>query len=131
MATNATSGKVVSEKISARLAEVARELRAELYGEKGYPEWGTKFVEIEAQVLAIGNDLARQLAAQALEEQASHVPSRAFTTETGEEAHPGGTEQRDVETPAGKVSWNEPQAYLPKSRKAFFPSSSRVGDHGG
>lgn len=131
MSASATGGKAVSEKISARLSEMARELRTELYGEKGYPEWGTKFVEIEAQVLAIGHGLARQLAAQALEEQAGHVPPHAFTAETGEEAQPGGTELRDVETPAGKVSWNEPQAYLSKSRKAFFPSSSCTGDHGG
>jgi hypothetical protein len=131
MATQARAKKGVSEKVSARLAEVARELRAELYGEEGYPGWGTKFVEIEEQVLAIGHDLARQLAEQALAEQARHVPPQAMKDVTGEEAEPGGTEQRELETPAGVVSWPEPQAYLPNSRKAFFPSGSRIGDKRG
>ena len=128
MATEARSRKAVSEKVAARLAEVARELRTELYGKEGYPEWGTKFVEIETQVLAVGHELARQMAEQALAEQARHVPAQAFTAETGEEAQGGGTARRDVETSAGVVSWAEPQAYLSKSRKDFFPSSARIGD---
>lgn len=128
MATEARSRKTVSEKVAARLAEMARELRAELYGAEGFPEWGTKFVVIEAQVLAVGHELARQMAEQALAEQARHVPAQAFTAETGEEAQAGGTTARELETPAGVVSWPEPQAYLPKARKDFFPSGSRIGD---
>lgn len=128
MSTEATRRKAVSVKVSARLAEVARELRAELYGAEGYPEWGTKFVEIEAQVLAVGHELARHMAAQALAEQARHVPPQAFTDQRGEEARPGGTAKRELETPAGSVAWREPQAYLPKARKDFFPSKPCVGD---
>jgi len=41
-----------------------------------------------------------------------------------------GSEERTIETESGEVSWNEPKAYLPKSRKAFFPSVEGPGAEG-
>ena len=51
------------------------------------------------------------------------VPEATLTTETGEKAHLVGTSERLLETESGPVIWQEPEAYLPQSRKAFFPLS--------
>ncbi len=37
----------LSKQLQDRIEAVAADLRKELYGPKGYPPWGTKFVEIE------------------------------------------------------------------------------------
>ena len=121
--TQAMDGtKAVPERLATRLAEVAAELRREIYGEAGFPKWGTKFVEIEATVLDVGRELSRQMAEQTLAEQAQHPPPQAFQSDAGEAALAAGTQPRQVETAAGPVTWPEPQAYLPKARKAFSPS---------
>ena len=41
----------------------------------------------------------------------------ALRAGSGEVAAPIGSESRTLETEAGDVSWKEPKAYLPKSRK--------------
>ena len=38
-----------------RIAAMAVELRRELWGPKGYPPWGTKFVEIEEKTGEVGD----------------------------------------------------------------------------
>ena len=48
-------------------------------------------------------------------------------TDAGEVATGLITQDRTLETEAGNVSWKEPKAYLPKSRKAFFPSVQSLG----
>lgn len=128
MAQESRATRSVREKLASRLAEMARELREELYGEAGYPEWGTKFVEIESTVLEVGHELARKIAEQALAEQARHAPPEVFQSDDGEKAVSTGTQERVVETSSGRVIWREPRAYLPKSRKAFSPSGSSTGD---
>ena len=123
--------KAVPQRLATRLAEVAAELRREIYGEAGFPKWGTKFVEIEATVLAVGRELSRQMAEQTLAEQAQHTPPESFQSDAGETGLPTGTQPRQVETPAGTVTWPEPQACLPKARKAFSPAGPRVGAEAG
>jgi hypothetical protein len=105
-----------------RLAEVAREARRLVYGDKGCPEWGTSFAEIESDAREVGHEFIRLLMEQTTDGQAREMPPTALNTESGEVAQRTGTEQRDLETESGTVSWSEPKAYLPKSRKAFFPS---------
>src|SRR5206468_8456755 len=117
----------LTPEVRQRLAEVAAEARRLVYEAKGCPEWGTTFAEIEADAREVGHEFMRLLMAQANAEQAQEVPEEALRTELGEVATPIGSEERTLETEAGGVSWKEPKAYLPKSRKAFFPSVEGVG----
>ena len=39
-----------------------------------------------------------------------------------------GTETRSLVTEAGPIEYQTPKAYLPKSRRAFFPSGDGAGD---
>jgi hypothetical protein len=63
--------------------------------------------------------------------QAERMPDEALVVETGETPLVVGRRPRTVETESGPVTWDEPAAYLPKSRKAFSPSGSGVGAAGG
>ncbi len=58
----------VSPEAAARLAEMARELRELAYGEQAYPEWGTKFTEIESEGMNLGRELARLFMEQSVGE---------------------------------------------------------------
>ena len=60
----------ISQQLQCRIEEVAGDLRKELYGPKGYPPWGTKFVEIEEQTGEVGDALACAMLSQSLREQA-------------------------------------------------------------
>lgn len=117
----------LTPEIRQRLAEVAAEARRLVYGERGCPEWGTKFVEIEADAFEVGHEFIRLLMAGATAQQAQDVPAGALQAESGEVATAIGSQERTLETEAGRVSWDEPKAYLPQSRKAFFPSGERSG----
>jgi hypothetical protein len=98
-----------------------------MYGEAGCPEWGTLFAEIEDDAKEVGHELIRLLMQQTAQGQAQTLPDEALTTDTGESARSAGVETRRIETESGEVSWDEPKAYLPKSRKAFFPSVEGPG----
>ncbi len=117
----------VSPEVAARLAEVAREMRELAYGEQAYPEWGTKFTEIETEGMNIGLELARLFMEQSVGEQAGHVPDEAL--ESGGEVAENGKETKDatLETHAGEVAWEQPRTRLKDSRRDFFPSGEEFG----
>jgi hypothetical protein len=71
----------LTPEIRQRLAEVAAEARRLVYGEKGCPEWGTKFVEIEADAFEVGHEFIRLLMAGVNAQQAQDVPAGALQTE--------------------------------------------------
>ena len=117
----------VSPEAAARLAEMAREMRELVYGEQAYPEWGTKFTEIESEGMNLGLELARMFMEQSVSEQAEHVPDDALECQ-GEVAERGSeTKEAGLETVAGEVAWEQPQTRLSKSRRAFFPSGEESG----
>lgn len=123
-----TDGKSkLTPEIRRRLAEMVGEARILIYGEQRFPEWGTRFSEIESDAKEIGHEFIRMLMEQTSDEQSLTVPVAALKAESGEVADLIGIENRTLETESGPVSWPEPKAYLPKSRKAFFPSESRNG----
>jgi len=115
--------------VQERLGEVATELRHIIYGEQGYPEWGTKFAQIEDEGMAVGHELARLLMEQSVGEQATHMPEEDLDCPE-ETAQPAGTNRANLKTQAGDVEWDEPAAYLNKARRAFFPSAEGAGDRG-
>lgn len=118
----------VSPELQQRLVEMAAELRSQLYGETGYPVWGTKFREIESLGMSVGLELARLLMEQSVEEQAKQPPQEALSS-TDDTVMIVGTGEVTIETEAGEVKWDQPKGHLRKGRKAFFPptASARVG----
>jgi hypothetical protein len=129
MAKRTVGKSKLTLEVRQRLAEVAAEARQLVYGERGCPEWGTLFAEIETDAKEVGHEFIRLLMEQTSDRQAGMMPDSALTTEAGETAQHIGSESRDMETESGTLSWAEPKAYLPKSRKDFFPAgeSARPG----
>ena len=127
MATRTVGKSKLTPEVRQRLVELAGEARALVYGQAGCPEWGTTFAEIEADAREVGHEFMRLVMEQTNSQQATDVPEGALRTDAGEVATGLITQDRTLETEAGNVSWKEPKAYLPKSRKAFFPSVQSLG----
>ena len=117
----------LGERVKQRIAACQAEVRALLYGEAGCPVWGTSFAEIERIAMSVGEELSRQFMALAAEAQNREIPGEAWAC-SGEQALPVGTETRSLMTEAGPIEYQTPKAYLPKSRRAFFPSGDGSGD---
>jgi hypothetical protein len=117
----------LTPQVRQRLADMAGEARHLVYGEAGCPSWGTLFAEIEDDAKEVGHEFIRLLMQQTAEGQAETLHDEGLITDTGEVAQSVGAEERTIETESGAVSWDEPKAYLPKSRKDFFPSVEGVG----
>lgn len=111
----------------ARLGEVARGLAKELYP-GGMPR-GTKFSELEDVAGALGDEMARQLIALHVREQADDWPEE----ELGECPACGGAARKAPDEPRvltatrGDVAWRGRVAHCPRCRRAFSPSGSGVG----
>jgi len=117
----------LSTRVKERIAACQAEVRELLYGEAGCPVWGTRFAEIERTAMSVGEELSRQFMALAAEAQGREMPAEALACE-GEQALPAGTQTRSLVTEAGPLEYKTPKAYLPKSRRAFFPSGDGAGD---
>lgn len=117
----------VSPEIAARLAEMTREMRELVYGEEAFPEWGTKFSEIESEGMSLGLELARLFMEQSVSEQAEHVPEDALESDGEVAQKEAKTKTVGLETPAGEVRWEQPQTRLAQSKRAFFPSGEEFG----
>jgi len=120
----------ISQKLQERIRSVAAELRQEVYGTSGVPQWGTKFTEIEDVGVEIGDALVCELIGQSLRGQASkaegvRTQECAVCGRFGKEDQ---VEPRVVRTRRGDVEWLEPKGYCRHCRKAFFPSVPSVGD---
>jgi hypothetical protein len=130
MVHRVTGKSKLTPSVRQRLAEMVAEARSLVYGEAGCPAWGTLFAEIEDDAKEVGHEFIRLLMQQSADRQSEDLPAEALTTETGEPAQFVGTQERTLETESGRVNWPEPKAYLPKSRKAFFPSVEGFGAQG-
>lgn len=126
-----TDGKTrLDPAVRRRLEELADEIRALVYGEQGSPDWGTTFAEIESDAKEVGHEFIRLLMERTSDKQSRIMPGTALLAPTGELAQLIGMQERTLVTESGPVQWREPKAYLPKSRKDFFPSESGVGSGG-
>jgi hypothetical protein len=115
--------------MSARLREMAGQIREALYGSGGCPEWGTKFREIEQQGMDVGLELARLVMEQSVQTQSERVPDSALVVE-GDVVQSAGRELTPLETEAGPIAWDQPRTMLKQSRKAFFPPAQSAGTEG-
>lgn len=119
----------VSPRVARRLADVAREMRELIYGDEAFPEWGTQFRQIEQQGMEMGLELARLFMEQSVTEQAQQTPPPEAYECDGETATPASPQKSaTLETPAGEVHWDQPQARLSQARRDFFPSGPSAGD---
>ena len=109
----------VDPRVQERLRGMAAELRHMIYGEKGCPEWGTLFREIEADGMSVGLELARLLMEQSTSGQVEQMPDEAMQV-PGDVVQPAGTDSTRLETPAGDIAWEEPCGHLQHARKAFL-----------
>lgn len=123
--------QVLSPEVAARLADLAHEMRQILYqgdqGEDGIPVWGTKFSKIEAECLAVSDEIGRLMIEQAVAGQGQRVPRDSLTL-AEETASLTGSIPAVIETPVGEVHWQQPKARLAQARRDFFPSGSESGD---
>jgi hypothetical protein len=115
------------------LEGVAKKVADELWGSKG-PEWGTSMTQLEDIALEARAIFSQRLLELGLERQAA-----AFGAEPPQEAQscpdchrpfgkPKQTKDREIESRAGDVYWQEPQAYCTRCRRAFFPSKQESGN---
>jgi hypothetical protein len=113
----------ISKQLQDRVEALAAELRKELYGPKGYPPWGTKFVEIEEQTGEVGDALACAMLSQGLREQAEaegHVGGKCGGC--GEPIPLDEIAGRLLQARRGEAVWRESYGRCKRCRKAFFPS---------
>jgi len=123
----ASNREKLSERVKERIAACQAEVREILYGEAGCPVWGTSFAEIERTAMSVGEELSRQFMALAADAQRGEMPEGALVCE-GEQALPAGSDTRKLITEAGTIEYQTSKAYLPQSRRAFFPSGDGTGD---
>jgi hypothetical protein len=122
----------LSEHLQERIRAVAAELRYEVHGPRGCPEWGTTFDEMEQETGAIGDALACEMLSQELEHQAE----AAGNTEgrcggCGEPIPFDEIAGRLLQTRRGEAVWQESYGQCKRCRKAFFPSLPGVGHRAG
>ena len=118
---------VIRGEFHARLSQIARELTGELYPQ-GLPR-ATKFSELEAVAGALGDEMARQLIAINVQEQADDWPEEELgeCPACGGPARKAPDQPRVLLTTRGEVAWKQRVANCPRCRRAFFPSESSVG----
>lgn len=121
----------ISSQLRQRIQDVVGEWRRELYGEQGYPEWGTKFTEMENVACEIGDAVTCALLQQALQGQADEPVTedggRCQVCQQPTRPHPDGPEPQVVTSKRGDVAWQAPHRLCDRCRQAFFPSASSVG----
>ena len=107
----------------------AKEFRQALWGPKGYPEWGTKFTEMEDKTADVGDALACELLSLSLEEQAEaegHVAGKC--SGCGEPVPIAEIAGRLLQAKRGEAAWQESYGRCKQCRKAFFPSLASFGN---
>jgi hypothetical protein len=119
----------ISNELRGRVEDIARELRKDLWGAKGYPPWGTKFVEMEEKTADLGDALACVLLAQTLQEQAEQEGHAAG--KCGGCGEPIPLEElavRLLQSKRGEAAWQESYGACTRCRKSFFPSLPSFGN---
>jgi hypothetical protein len=119
----------LDSKLLERIEELAGELLRDLYGPKGCPAWGTKFVEIEDQTGEVGDALACAMLSRGLRTQAEEAGHTAG--KCGGCGEPIPLEEiagRLLQARRGEAVWQESYGRCKRCRKAFFPSLPGIGN---
>lgn len=119
----------ISPQLQERIEALAAELRKELYGPKGCPPWGTKFVDMEEQTGEVGDALACAMLAQSLREQAERQGHTAGKCGgCGEPIPLDEIAGRLLQAKRGEAAWQESYGRCKRCRKAFFPALAGLGN---
>jgi hypothetical protein len=119
----------ISQELQGRIEALAADLRKVLYGPKGYPPWGTKFVEIEEQTGEVGDALACAMLSQGLREQAEadgHTAGKC--SGCGTPVPLDEIAGRLLQAKRGEAAWQESFGRCKQCRKSFFPSVPSLGN---
>ena len=115
------------------LEGVAKKIADDLWGPHG-PAWGTTLTELEDLALEARAILSQRVLELGLQRQAATPapqrpaqPDRCPDCQRPFSAAPQPA-PRTMETRAGEASWQEPQAYCTRCRRAFFPSEPEPGN---
>lgn len=118
----------IPDKLRPILSQFADQIGREIYP-GGLPR-GTKFSELETLSGLIGDELGRSIIesqARAQADELSQDLAPAACSTCGQTARAAPAEHRDLITTQGTVAWDEPAAYCPSCRRAFFPSVPSLG----
>ncbi len=115
-------------------AELTPELQrfARQLGRTVFPEVlprGTRFSELEAIAVALGDEIARQLIESNVRGQADDWPEAdsAQCPECRGPTSEAPDRTRSLTTTRGEFAWTEHARYCHRCRRAFFPSEPGVG----
>ena len=118
----------ISQQLQERIEALAAELRKELYGPKGYPPWGTKFVEMEEQTGKSAMPWPVRCSPTACRSKPRRrVIRRASVVVVGSRSpwrkSPGGFSRPNGEKPPGKNRMDDASDVA----RLFFPHSQALG----
>jgi len=119
----------ISQQLQGRIEALAAELRKELYGPRGCPPWGTKFVEMEEQTGEVSDALGCEMLSQSLREQAEidgHTAGKC--SGCGEPIPLQEIAGRLLQAKRGEAVWQESFGRCKRCRKAFFPALPCLGN---
>jgi predicted nucleic acid-binding Zn ribbon protein len=110
-----------------RLGQIARELGREVYPDGLSRD--TKFSELETVAGTLGDEIARQLIETQVRGQAEVWSEQELgpCPDCGGPATKAPDQPRVLTTTRGEVAWNERVGHCSRCRRAFFPSTPRVG----
>jgi hypothetical protein len=119
----------VLDALGPALQAAAKNVLRHAWGPDGMP-WGTTLDELEGLAAQVGDRLSCEVLRTALERQAqAELPGdlRACPCCGGTaEGRPAKT-RPPLHTSRGDISWEQPQAYCPRCRRAFSPSGQEPG----
>jgi len=118
----------ISQQLQQRIEELAADLRKEIYGPRGCPPWGTKFVDMELETGEVGDAMACAMLSQYLREQADiegHTDGKC--SGCGEIIPLKEIAGRLLQVRHGEIAWQESYGQCRRCRRAFFPSLPSFG----
>jgi hypothetical protein len=121
----------IDDQLRERIRQLSAELRYDLFGPRGYPAWGTKFIDIENQTAEVGDAIACELLSQGLQQQAEAEGFRDGKCHCGEPIPFEEVAGRLLQAKRGEAQWRESFGQCKRCRKAFFPSIAGFGDRAG
>ena len=122
----------ISPQLLTRIEELAMDLNKELYGPKGCPPWGTKFVEMEEQTAEVGDALGCAMLSGILREQSEQEGHAAgMCGGCGDPIPLDEIAGRLLQAKRGEALWQESYGRCKRCRKAFFPSLASLGHRAG